>query len=261
MVAGVKHNTMKRKMLAGQPAVGAELALGCPVIGEMFSLAGFDFVQVDCQHGMWDDSSAFEAFHHICLGPATPSVRVPDNDYAGIGRLLDRGAMSIIVPMVNSPEEAQRAARAVRYPPRGSRSGGGPVGYLTYGGDYATSADDEVLLMVQIETQPAAEAAAEILSVDGVDGCMIGPGDLSRSMGLDLSQPGDRERHAQTIRQIRDDCVRVGKLPGIATGGRGAEQYLKEGYLFVLAMGDYGLIAEGGREALQWINEVRSALS
>ena len=261
MVAAVKHNTMKRKMLAGQPAVGAELALGCPVVGEMFSLAGFDVVQVDCQHGMWDDSSAFEAFHHICLGPATPSVRVPDNDYATIGRLLDRGALSIIVPMVNSPEEAQRAARAVRYPPRGSRSGGGPTGYLTYGADYATSADDEVLLMVQIETLPAAQAAAEILSVDGVDGCMIGPSDLSRSMGLDLSRPADRERHAQTIRQIRDDCVRVGKLPGIATGGRAAEQYLKEGFLFVLALGDYGLIAEGGRDALQWINEVRSALS
>jgi 4-hydroxy-2-oxoheptanedioate aldolase len=186
---------------------------------------------------------------------------VPDNDYATIGRLLDRGALSIIVPMVNSPEEAQRAARAVRYPPRGSRSGGGPTGYLTYGGDYATSADDEVLLMVQIETLPAAQAAAEILSVDGVDGCMIGPSDLSRSMGLDLSQPADRERHAQAIREIRDACVRVGKLPGIATGGRGAEQYLKEGFLFVLALGDYGLIAEGGRDALQWINEVRSALS
>ena len=250
---------MKRKMLAGEPVVGAELALGCPVIGEMFSLAGFDFVQVDCQHGMWNDTAAFEAFHHICLGPATPSVRVPDNDYAAIGRLLDRGALSIIVPMVNSPEEAQRAAQAVRYPPRGSRSGGGPTGYLTYGGDYATSADDEVLLMVQIETQRAAEAAAEILSVDGVDGCMIGPSDLSRTMGLDLSRPTDRERHAQAIRGIRDACIRVGKLPGIATGGRAAEQYLKEGYLFVLALGDYSLIVDGARDTMQWIDEVRSA--
>lgn len=253
----MKHNTMKRKMLAGEPVVGAELALGCPVIGEMFSLAGFDFVQVDCQHGMWDDAAAFAAFHHICLGPATPAVRVPDNDYAAIGRLLDRGALSIIVPMVNSPEEAQRAARAVRYPPHGARSGGAPTGYLTYGRDYASRADDEVLLMVQIETRRAAQAAEEILSVDGVDGCMIGPGDLSRSMGLDLSRAPDRARHAHAIGEIRDACIGAGKLPGIATGGRGAEQYLKEGYLFVLAMGDYALIADGARNVLQWIDEVR----
>lgn len=253
----MKRNTMKHKMLAGEPVVGAELALGSPVIGEMFSLAGFDFVQVDCQHGMWDEAGACEAFHRICLGPATPSVRVPDNDYAGIGRLLDRGALSIIVPMVNSPEEAQRAARAVRYPPHGARSGGGPAGYLTYGADYAAGANDEVLLMVQIETERAAQAAGEILSVAGVDGCMIGPGDLSRSMGLDLSRAPDRARHAQTIREIRDACLRAGKLPGIATGGRGAEQYLKEGYLFVLAMGDYALIADGGRATVQWINELR----
>ena len=97
---------MKRKMLAGEPVVGAELAIGCPLVGEMFSLAGFDFVQVDCQHGVWDDTTAMQALHHILIGPATPSVRVPGKDYAAIGRLLDRGALSIIVPMVNSRAEA-----------------------------------------------------------------------------------------------------------------------------------------------------------
>ena len=256
----MKENTMKRKMLAGEPMGGAELALGCPLIGEMFSLAGFDFVQVDCQHGMWDDTTALQAFHHICLGPATPSVRVPDNDYAAIGRLLDRGALSIIVPMVNSREEAQRAVRAVRYPPLGARSGGAPTGYLTYGSDYSARADDEILLMVQIETQQAADAAEEILSVDGVDGCMIGPGDLSRTMGVDLSDAADRERHASVIREIREACVRVGKLPGIATGGRGAEQCLKDGFLFVLAVGDYAFVVNGAKDVMAWINDVRAAL-
>ena len=253
----MKQNTMKRKMLAGKPVVGAEIGIGSPIVGEMFSLAGFDFVQVDCQHGMWSDDTAMQAFHHICLGPATPSVRVPDNDYAGIGRLLDRGALSIIVPMVNSPEEAERAARAVRYPPQGARSGGAPTGYMTYGSDYVASANDEVLLMVQIETQPAAEAAAEILSVEGVDGCMIGPGDLSKSMGVDLSQPDDAERHRKVIADVRESCARVGKLPGIATGGKGAEQHIKEGFLFVLATGDYGFLVDGARDFMEWIDGVR----
>ena len=258
MVARVKLNTMKRKMLAGEPVVGAELAIGCPLVGEMFSLAGFDFVQVDCQHGVWDDTTAMQALHHILIGPATPSVRVPDNDYAAIGRLLDRGALSIIVPMVNSPAEAQSAVEAVRYPPLGKRSGGGPTGYLSYGSDYSACANDEVLLMVQIETAQAAEAAAEILSVEGVDGCMIGPGDLSRTMGIDLSKPADRERHAAVIREIRETCVRVGKLPGIATGGQGAEQCLKDGFLFVLAVGDYSFLANGASEVVQWLNGVRA---
>ena len=88
----MKANTMKRKMHAGEAVVGAELALGCPVVGEMFSLAGFDFVQVDMQHGMWTDDAALQAFHHICLGVATPSVRVQGNDYAAIGRVLEGGA-------------------------------------------------------------------------------------------------------------------------------------------------------------------------
>ena len=172
----------------------------------MFSLAGFDFVQVDCQHGV----------------------------------------------------EAQRAVEAVRYPPLGKRSGGGPTGYLSYGSDYSACANDEVLLMVQIETAQAAEAAAEILSVEGVDGCMIGPGDLSRTMGIDLSTPADRERHAAVIREIRETCVRVGKLPGIATGGQGAEQCLKDGFLFVLAVGDYSFLANGASEVVQWLNGVRA---
>ena len=256
----MKQNTMKRKMLAGSPVVGAELALGAPVIGEMLSLAGFDFVQVDFQHGMWDDTAALQAFHHICLGPATPSVRAPHNDYAAIGRLLDRGALTVVVPMVNSVAEAEQAVEAVRYPPQGARSGGAPTGRLTYGDDYLTAANGEVLLMVQIETAPAADSAEEILSVDGVDGCMIGPHDLSESMGLDVGARADRDRLAATVQAIREACVRAGKFPGIATGPAATERYLKEGFLFVLAVGDYSFIADGARDMLKWVDELRASL-
>jgi 4-hydroxy-2-oxoheptanedioate aldolase len=181
---------------------------------------------------------------------------VPDNDYAAIGRLLDRGALSIVVPMVNSPEEAERAAQAVRFPPRGNRSGGAPAGRMTYGADYADSADDEILLMVQIETKQAAESAREILTVEGVDGCMIGPGDLSKSLGV---EPGS-DLHTRTIANIRETCADLGKLPGIATGGRGAEQHMQEGFLFVLAIGDYSYIVDGAADTMEWIGQVRSKL-
>jgi 2-keto-3-deoxy-L-rhamnonate aldolase RhmA len=248
-------------MLAGEPVFGAELAIGSPLIGEIFSLAGFDFVQVDYQHGMWDDKTAMESFHNILLGPATPAVRVPDNDYAAIGRLLDRGAQSIIVPMVNSPAEAHRAVEAVRYPPLGSRSGGAPTGRMVYNPqEYNKVANDEILLMVQIETKQAVEQAEEILSVEGVDGCMIGPGDMARTYGWDLSDPKVREKHHQTILEVRDVCLRVGKLPGIATGGPAAETFLKEGFLFVLAVGDYAYVAQGAAETVKWLKTVKAEL-
>jgi 4-hydroxy-2-oxoheptanedioate aldolase len=256
----MKQNTMKRKMLAGSPAVGAELALGAPLVGEMLSLAGFDFVQVDFQHGMWDDTAAMQAFHHICVGPATPSVRAPHNDYAAIGRLLDRGALTVVVPMVNSAAEAEQAVQAVRYPPQGARSGGAPTGRLTYGDDYLAAANGEVLLMVQIETAAAAGSAEKILAVDGVDGCMIGPHDLGESIGLDASDSADRDRLATTIQAIREGCVRAGKLPGIATGPAGTEQYLKDGFMFVLAVGDYSFVADGARDVLKWVDELRASL-
>ncbi len=252
----MKANTMKRSMQAGSPVVGAEIGLGCPVAGEMFSLAGFDFVQVDMQHGVWTDDTAQQAFHHICAGPATPSVRVVGNDYAAIGRILDRGALTVIVPMVNSAEEARAAAQAVRYPPRGGRSLGGRPGCLSYGADYAEAVDDEICLMVQIETGEAVRAAREILAVDGVDGCMIGPSDLAKSLDPGVSE----EEQSRMQLEVRDICLELGRFPGIATGGAGAERHLREGFLFVLATGDFGILAEGAATSRSWLDDVRASL-
>jgi 4-hydroxy-2-oxoheptanedioate aldolase len=250
-------NSMKQKMLAGEQVIGAELGLGCPVIGEIFSLSGYDFVQVDCQHGIWDDEGAFQAFHHILLGEATPSVRVPFNDYGDIGRMLDRGAQSIIVPMVNSREEAQEAARSTRYPPLGARSKGGSAGRLTYGNDYATVANEEILLMVQIETKEAVEQAEAILSVEGVDGCMIGPGDLALTSNWNLQSEDDKKKHRDAILHVKSVAESCGKLPGIATGVEGAEEYLKDGFLFVLCMSDGWLLSSESPEIYESLSKFR----
>ena len=113
-------------------------------------------------------------------------ARVRKNDFGLIGRLLDNGSMGVVVPMVNNAEEAEQAVYATRYPPKGGRSSGAfAVGI--HGDDYDATANDEIFLAVQIETDEGAANAKEILSVDGIDGCWIGPGDLSRYMGLDLS--------------------------------------------------------------------------
>ena len=245
----MRINMAKRRMCEGQLALGASVGLGAPLAAEVFSQAGFDYVMVDNQHGVWDDNSAMYAFRSICLGSAVPMTRVQKNDYYAIGRLLDRGALGIIVPMVNSAEEAEAAAYAMRYPPRGGRSWG-PTGARFHDPDYGGWIDDEVFLAVQIETKRAAGCAEEILAVDGVDGCWIGPNDLARSMGVDLDTPEGAKAHEKAILGILEACRKTGKIPGIAAGDD-ARRWIDKGFLFVTACIDTGLLTSGARETLR----------
>ena len=207
-------NKAKQRMLEGKPAFGAEVGLGSALSAELISPLGFDFILVDNQHGAWDDNSSMTAFRSIALGVATPMARVRKNEFGAIGRLLDRGAMGIVVPMVNSVEEAQAATEAVRYPPIGGRSGGAfGTGYL--GDGYMQWANDEIFMAVQIETVRAAEVAEEILAVEGIDGCWVGPGDLSMSMGVDLSDDEGWKAHDDLIVEIFEATKRAGKIPGM----------------------------------------------
>lgn len=245
----MRINTAKRRMLEGKPAIGGAVGLGSPLSAEILSLAGFDFVLVDNQHGFWEDNSTMLAFRSTCLGPAVPMARVQQNDFYAIGRLLDRGALGIVVPMVNSVEEAKAAAFAARYPPRGGRSVGA-FGVGFYGSDYLSRINDEVFLAIQIESVRAVNHAEEILAVDGVDGCWIGPADLANSMGVDLSTPEGAAAHEAAILRVLEACRKTNKIPGIA-GGEDAQRWIKHGFLFVTAGGDGGFVYRGARETLR----------
>ena len=120
----MRANTVKQKLLRGEPSIGAEAGLGSVLSAEMLSRVGFDYVVVDMQHGAWTETSVMHAFRAIALGTALPMARVRSNDFGLIGRLLDIGAMGVIVPLVNSVEDAEKAVLAARYPPLGGRSGG-----------------------------------------------------------------------------------------------------------------------------------------
>ena len=232
----------KRRMLAGEPAIGAEVGLGSPLAAEELSRMAFDFILVDNQHGSWDDQTTMEAFRSIALGDAVPMTRVRYNDFSAMGRLLDRGAMGVILPMVNSVEEAEAAAHAVRYPPRGGRSSGA-FGAQFLGPDYTSWIDDELFLAIQIESKQAAERAEQIMGVDGIDGCWIGPGDLSLSMGIDLDTAEGKKAHQTAIRGIIAACHKTGKVPGISVGdAETAQHWIDEGCLFVTT----------GAEAVLW---------
>jgi 4-hydroxy-2-oxoheptanedioate aldolase len=237
-------------MRQGQAALGAGMGLGSILAAETLSQAGYDFLLLDYQHGAWDDQTIMLAIRAVLLGRAVPMVRVQQNDYYTIGRSLDRGAMGIIVPMVNSAEEARAAARAVRYPPVGGRSMG-PFATSILGGDYVQRINDEVFLAVQIESQTAAEHAEEILAVEGVDGCWIGPADLGLSMGVDLATPAGRQAHEAAILGVLAACRKTGKIPGIAGNPATAKYWLDKGFLFVTVAVDAVLLSSGAAENLK----------
>jgi len=245
----MRVNEMRRKLLRGEPAIGIGSSLNTLLAAENLALAGFDFVLMDNQHGAWDDETNMAGFRSVCLGGSTPVVRVQKNDYATIGRALDRGALGIVVPMVNSKAEAATAAYATRFPPRGGRSMG-PFGVGFHGDDYALHADDEVYLGVQIETAIAVDRAEEILSVAGVDGCWVGPADLALTMGVDLGTAGGRAKHEAAILRVLETCRKTGKVPGIACTPETARRWLDAGYLFVTVGADFALLRVKAEEVL-----------
>ncbi len=247
----MRINTAKRRMLKGEPAIGAGAVLGSYLAVELLSQAGFDWVLIDCQHGNWEDEAVLLAFRAISLGGAVPMARVRQNNFSAIGRLLDQGALGIVVPLVNSAAEARAAANAVRYPPRGGRSMGAFLARY-HGPDYDQWADDEIFLAVQIESAQAVESAEDILAVEGVDGCWIGPKDLARSMGVDLNTPAGRQAHEAAILRVLAACRKTNKIPGIDGDGEvQAKRWLNHGFQFVTTTGDSGLLINGGRSILE----------
>ena len=194
-------NHAKKRMLDGKPALGGEAGLGSPLSAEMMSDLGFDFIMVDTQHGSWDDASTMYAFKSISLGAAVPMARVRRNDFGLIGRLLDSGAMGVVAPMVNNAEQARMVVEAAHFPPLGGRSFG-PFGVGHLGADYDGWIGEELFVGVQIETAEGHRNAEEIMSVEGVDGCWIGPNDLSRSMDLVMRSP----EHDAAIVEVIEAC-------------------------------------------------------
>jgi 4-hydroxy-2-oxoheptanedioate aldolase len=240
-------NKAKQRMLEGKAAIGAEISLGSPLATEFLSQMDFDFFMVDAQHGPWNDDNIMQAIRCISLGNATPMARVEQNDFGAIGRLLDRGALGIIVPMVNSVEEAEAAAFAMRYPPVGGRSGG-PFGVGFHGGDYMSWSDDEVFLAVMIESRQAVERCEQIMAVEGVDGCWVGPNDLALSMGTEIGTP----EHTEAIESVIEACRKTGKFPGISLGDTEvASRWIERGMLFVTVGDDGSWMLEGAQAALR----------
>lgn len=204
-----------------RPGFGLWGSIPSPLTAELAVAAGFDYVCVDLQHGAADEMTMVAMLTAIEGAGATPLVRVAYNEPWMINRVLDLGAAGVIVPLVNSAEEARRAVSACHYPPHGQRSYGPVRGHLVVGtGDPERLAAD-ALCFVMVETRHGLDNVGEIAATKGLTGVYIGPADLSLGLDREPGHGGDVLENA--IARVREACAAAGIVAGMHCTGGGAE--------------------------------------
>ncbi len=252
------ENAVKARWRKGRVAVGCWLALPSAVSAEILARQGFDYVCIDMQHGMIDFQTALTMLQAISASPAVPFARVPSNDFAAINKILDAGALGVIVPMVNSAEEARAAVNACRYHPEGSRSFGPTRARYSAGADYFERANAEIACIPMIETRQAVERIDQILSVPGIDAVYVGPADLS--ITLDQKPAMDNQGPFEAARQaIAKACAAHGVTAGIHASAELAERHIAAGYRLITVSSDIGSLALGGARDLRTVRALREA--
>jgi len=251
----LKINTTKQKMLRGEPAFGYSAKLGSAVVAEFLTHCGVDFVMLDGQHGSWGTDSLIQGLQAICAGPATPFARVAYNSFTLMGQMLDAGVLGIIVPMVDTVEQARAVASACRYPPVGERSYGWGRAF-TYGEDYTDWINDQLFVAVQIESKLAVENAEAIMAVPGIDGCMIGPQDLALSLGFHPREISKREEHVRALEHVVQACRNTGKIPGIDTGTPDqAAKRVAQGFIYIPMGSDVRFLNAAAANGLKMVKD------
>ncbi|MBK9166124.1 MAG: hypothetical protein IPM24_01530 [Bryobacterales bacterium] len=246
------RNRLKEKLAAGGSAVGVAISIPSTETVELMARMNFDWLFVDTEHSPLSPELLGPLLQVARLGDATPVVRVTWNDPVAIKKCLDVGAMGIIVPWVNTREQAEAAVRAARYPPQGLR-GFGPRWLVLAGEDmvaYNREANDEILVIVQIETLEAVENLEAIVSTPGVDGFMIGPADLANSMGYpgDFANPAVEDMIAQIVERGRKANA-LAAYPSAPPAL--CQKRLEQGFRMVCTGSDLSLLRMGAQSVLE----------
>lgn len=239
------QNPFKAALKNGETVIGCWLSLGDPLSTEIAGTAGFDWLLIDGEHAPYDISRIRIQLMALEASSSHAAVRVPFSETWILKQVLDAGAQTVLVPMVESADQARQLVADVRYPPTGGRG----VGYSgarcsRFGeiADYGTTADDQICLLVQVENRAGLAALDEILAVEGVDGVFIGPADLSADMGH-MGQI----RHPEVQATIHDAFRRIeaaGKAPGVlSTNDEMTQEMLDAGARFVATGVDLQLLA------------------
>ena len=246
----MRVNGTKATWRNGEVTFGAWLSIPSSYSAEVVAQQAFDWVCIDMQHGVIDYQVAVTMLQAISSTAATPIVRVPWNEFGIIGRMLDAGAMGIIVPMVNSPDEARAAVAACRYFPDGARSYGPTRAALYAGADYFDHANAEVACIPMIETKPALAGLDDILSVPGVDAVYVGPADMSITLGLPPRMDNGGAFEEARI-AIAEGCRQHGVTAGIHGNAGLARKHADAGYRMITVYHDVAALASGAAADLR----------
>lgn len=250
-------NTLKQRLRAGATTFGCWLSMTEGYTAEIMGTAGFDWLLIDGEHAPNDIQTIRNQLIALESSASDVAVRVPIGEAWLIKQVLDAGAQTLLVPMVESGEQARDLVRACTYPPKGMRGVGASSARATRFGsvaDYTTTADDQICLMVQVESRAGVEALDDILAVEGIDGVFIGPADLSADMGFAGNSAAPE---VQTV--IQDVLGRIaasGKTPGIMCLDDRVQTYVDWGARFVAVGIDILVLAKAARGLAEtWVGD------
>jgi len=234
------ENRVKSLLKQGKTTAGAWLQMTSPFSAEILARAGFDWLIVDMEHSPGDFLNLVAQVQAMGATDCVPFVRAPWNDPVAIKRILDTGVMGVLIPYVNSGEETINAVAACKYPPEGIRGLAGSPRAAYFGQnsmDYLNDANDEIVVIIAVETGEAVANLDDILAVEGLDGIFIGPMDLATSMGHfgDPSHPEVQD----AIKVIEQKTLKSGKYLGTIGGTwEQARQKYERGYQLLMLMSD-----------------------
>mgnify|MGYP003133383027 CR=1 FL=1 len=215
-------------------------------LAEVMVSLGWDALTIDMQHGMVSETDMLSMLQAVSTTRVTPMVRLGANSPELVGKALDAGAMGVICPLINSPEDASRFVSACRYPPLGVRSSGATRAMIYAGFDYGANADEQVLKFAMIETRDALNNLEEIAATPGLDGLYVGPSDLSLAYGGKQGFDIDEPRMMEAYKAIAAACQKHGLTAGIHTASpEFAGRMQAIGYRFITLVGDFNFILAG----------------
>ncbi|MCW3094418.1 MAG: 4-hydroxy-2-oxovalerate aldolase [Chthonomonadaceae bacterium] len=257
---------LRERVLQREVLAGTWLNLGSNVTAEIAGRAGFDWLLIDLEHGSGDEAHLLGQLQAISATNAAPIVRIAWNEAPRVKRTLDLGPSGIMVPYVNTPEEARRAVAAMRYPPQGVRGAARFTRAAGFGQEldqYFAEANANLLTIVQIETPQAVAQVEEIAAIDGVDVLFVGPLDLSVSLGIpqQFTHPDFRA----ALQRVSEAARNANKAAGILLAS--ADQIaptVADGFTFLAVGSDGGMVAAGMkslRAAFQTVQSAEKALS
>jgi 4-hydroxy-2-oxoheptanedioate aldolase len=237
----------RKRVLAREWLAGTFLNLGSPVTVEIAGLAGFDWILIDHEHGPGGEDTLLHQLHAASATPAFPVVRIAQNDTPRFKRVLDMGALGVMVPYVSTAAEARAAVSAMRYPPHGVRGVAKFNRGAGFGGDfeeYYAHAHERLLTVIQIETTEAINKIDEIAAVDGADVLFVGPTDLSYNMGI--RDQLESAQFTEALKRVSDAAVKHGKAAGILVHNNALVPKMRDlGYTFTALGSDGGGVRAG----------------